>query len=121
GELAFGTIDSWLLWKLTGGKRHATDVSNASRTLMFDIHRCRWDEELLNILEVPKTLLPEVASSSEVYGYTDVEVLTGKIPISGMAGDQQAALFGQSCFEPGMAKATYGTGCFLLKNTGTTP
>lgn len=121
GELAFGTVDSWLLWKLTGGKQHLTDATNASRTLLFNIHTCQWDQQLLEILEIPKALLPEVRSSSEIYGYTDVEVLPGKIPISGMAGDQQAALFGQACFEPGMVKATYGTGCFLLKNTGTTP
>lgn len=113
GDLAFGTIDTWLVWKLTNGKKHITDVSNASRTLMFDINKCVWDDELLKILEIPKQILPEVRSSSEVYGKTSTS-----IPISGIAGDQQAALFGQSCTKPGMVKATYGTGAFLLMNTG---
>ena len=113
GELAFGTIDSWLVWHLTGGRRHVTDASNASRTLMFDIHRQCWDEELLKLLGVPGSVLPEVVDSSGVVGETE----TG-IPIAGIAGDQHAALFGQHCFEPGMAKNTYGTGCFLLMQTG---
>jgi len=121
GELAFGTIDTWLVWKLTDGKKHITDATNASRTLLFDIHKCAWDDELLNILEIPRAILPEVKSSSEVYGHTNVPVLSSAIPISGIAGDQQAALFGQSCFKAGMVKATYGTGSFLLMNTGTSP
>ncbi len=116
GELAFGTVDSWLIWKLTGGEVHVTDETNASRTLLFDIHARRWDEELLGILNVPRPMLPEVKSSSEVYGYT-ADPIAG-IPIAGIAGDQQSALFGQMCHKPGMAKATYGTGCFLLMNTG---
>jgi glycerol kinase len=120
GELAFGTIDSFLLWRLTGGKVHATDVTNASRTLLFDIHSQKWDEELLRLLRVPRPLLPEVRDSSEVYGTTAPGLLEQPIPIAGIAGDQQAALVGQACFEPGMAKATYGTGCFLLLNTGET-
>jgi glycerol kinase len=119
GDLLFGTVDSWLLWKLTNGKVHATDVSNASRTLLFNIHTLEWDRELLDILEIPRSMLPEVRSSSEIYGYTDI--FGGKIPIAGIAGDQQAALFGQNCLEIGQAKATYGTGCFLLMNTGTKP
>jgi len=120
GELAFGTIDCYLLWRLTGGKVHATEVSNASRTLLFDIHRTAWDEELLGVLDVPAALLPEVRSSSEVYGETrGLEILPDGIPIAGMAGDQQAALFGQACFAPGQAKCTYGTGAFVLMNTGT--
>ncbi len=117
GELAFGTIDSWLVWKLTGGAKHVTDPSNASRTLLFNIQSSDWDDELLKMLGVPKSLLPEVKSSSEAYG-DSVGPLAG-IPISGIAGDQQAALFGQLCTEPGMAKNTYGTGCFMLLNTGT--
>lgn len=121
GDLAFGTVDSWLIWKLTGGKLHATDVTNASRTLLFDIHNCKWDEELLNILEIPKNILPEVRSSSEVYGKTEHPLFSSPIPISGVAGDQQAALIGQSCFKSGMVKTTYGTGCFLLMNTGSEP
>jgi glycerol kinase len=119
GELAFGTIDSWLVWKLTEGRQHITDVSNASRTMLFNIHTLEWDEELLELMEIPKSMLPEVKSSSEVYGVTDL--LGGSIPISGIAGDQQAALFGQMCVEPGMVKNTYGTGCFILTNTGETP
>lgn len=119
GKLLFGTIDSWLIWKLSGGKAHVTDYSNASRTLMFNIHDLVWDDELLEILTVPKTMLPEVRSSSEVYAYTIDHQFFGKmVPISGIAGDQQAALFGQACFSEGMAKNTYGTGCFMLMNTG---
>jgi len=118
GRLLFGTVDSWLIWKLTGGKRHVTDVTNASRTLMYNIHQLKWDEELLAMLEVPASVLPEVRSTSEVYGYTSEEVTGRAIPIAAAAGDQQAALFGQACFVPGMAKNTYGTGCFLLMNTG---
>ncbi|MFZ3590266.1 glycerol kinase GlpK [Bacillus sp. DJP31] len=119
GELLFGTIDTWLIWKLSGGKVHVTDYSNASRTLLFNIHELSWDEELLSILNIPKSLLPEVRPSSEVYGYTVPSVFFGQsIPIAGAAGDQQAALFGQGCFERGMAKNTYGTGCFMLMNTG---
>lgn len=119
GELAFGTIDTWLLWKLTGGKEHKTDYSNASRTLMFNIKTLEWDEALLKHLTVPKSLLPEVRPSSEVYGHTVPSVIGASVPVSGMAGDQQSALFGQNCFSPGEAKNTYGTGCFLLMNTGT--
>jgi glycerol kinase len=118
GELAFGTIDTFLLWRLTGGRVHATDVTNASRTLLFDIHRQRWDEELMQLLRVPRALLPEVRDSSEVYGHTEPALFGRALPIGGMAGDQQAALIGQACFAPGMAKSTYGTGCFLLLNTG---
>lgn len=118
GELCFGTVDSWLLWKLTNGKVHATDVSNASRTLLYNIHELKWDEELLSLFGIPENMLPEVRSSSEVYGHTE-SVLTGKeIPVSGIAGDQQSALFGQMCTQPGMVKNTYGTGCFMLMNTG---
>lgn len=119
GKLLFGTIDTWLIWKLSGGKAHVTDYSNASRTLMFNIFDLRWDEELLDILGVPKSMLPEVKSSSEIYGNTvDYHFFGQEIPIAGAAGDQQAALFGQACFEKGMAKNTYGTGCFMLMNTG---
>lgn len=119
GELLFGTIDSWLVWKLTEGKAHVTDYSNASRTLMYNIHELKWDDELLDLLTVPKSMLPEVRSSSEVYAYTAPPLFSGKeIPIGGIAGDQQAALFGQACFSEGMAKNTYGTGCFMLMNTG---
>ncbi|SDN60404.1 glycerol kinase [Fictibacillus solisalsi] len=119
GDLLFGTIDTWLLWKMTGGKAHVTDYSNASRTLMYNIYDLKWDEELLDILGVPASMLPEVKSSSEVYGYTiDYHFFGESIPIAGIAGDQQAALFGQACFETGMAKNTYGTGCFMLMNTG---
>ncbi len=119
GELLFGTIDTWLLWKLTGGKVHATDFSNASRTLLFNIHTLDWDDELLEMMDVPRAMLPEVRPSSEVYGYTDESAFGGaRVPVAGMAGDQQAALFGQACFTPGMAKNTYGTGCFLLMHTG---
>src|ERR1035437_3173933 len=120
GELLFGTMDTWLLWKLTGGKIHATDYSNASRTLMYNIHDLCWDNDLLKMLDVPKSVLPQVKASSEIYGYTETKLFNDlKIPIAGIAGDQQAALFGQACFSEGMAKNTYGTGCFLLMNTGT--
>ncbi|QGQ45186.1 glycerol kinase GlpK [Metabacillus sediminilitoris] len=119
GQLLFGTIDTWLIWKLTGGKAHVTDYSNASRTLMFNIYDLCWDEELLRILDIPKSMLPEVRSSSEVYANTiDYHFFGESVPIAGIAGDQQAALFGQACFEKGMAKNTYGTGCFMLMNTG---
>ena len=118
GELAFGTVDSWLLWKLTGGKVHVTDVTNASRTLMFNIHTLQWDDELLGILGVPRSMLPEVRSSSEVYGHTDEGMFGHAIPIAGIAGDQHAATFGQAALERGMAKNTYGTGCFMLLNLG---
>lgn len=118
GELAFGTIDSWLVWNLTGGAVHVTDVSNASRTMIFDIHTCQWSEELLELFDIPQSLLPEVKSSSEVYGMTGSIIPESNIPISGIAGDQQAALFGQMCINPGMVKNTYGTGCFMLMNTG---
>src|SRR6187549_1668031 len=118
GEILFGTVDSFLIWRLTGGKRHITDVSNASRTLLLNIHTLQWDDTLLEILGVPRAMLPEVRASSEWYGETDASLLGAPIPIAGAAGDQQAALFGQACFEPGSAKNTYGTGCFLLLNTG---
>jgi glycerol kinase len=118
GELAFGTIDSWLLWQLTRGGVHATEYSNASRTLIFNIHERSWDERLLGELRIPRALLPEVRDTSGVFGVADAEWLGGEIPIAGMAGDQQSALFGQGCTEPGRAKNTYGTGCFLLSNTG---
>ena len=118
GELAFGTIDSFLLSRLTGGAVHATDPTNAGRTLLFDIVRQQWDEELLRLLDIPASLLPEVKDNSGVFGYADPAILGASIPIAGMAGDQQAALFGQGCFRPGMAKSTYGTGCFLLMNIG---
>ncbi|MEL6355878.1 MAG: glycerol kinase GlpK [Bacteroidota bacterium] len=119
GELCFGTMDSWLVYKLTGGVEHVTDVTNASRTMLFDIRRRDWDDKLLAELDVPREMLPVVKSSSEVYGHTDAGLFNSPIPIAGMAGDQQSALFGQACFEPGMAKNTYGTGCFMLMNTGT--
>jgi glycerol kinase len=121
GEILFGTIDTFLIWRLTGGKVHVTDVSNASRTLLFNIHTLEWDDELLRLLDVPRAMLPEVRGSSEVYGKTDPEVFGAAVPIAGDAGDQQAALFGQACFEPGAAKNTYGTGCFMLLNTGAKP
>jgi glycerol kinase len=120
GKLRFGTIDSWLIWKLTGGKVHVTDYTNASRTLIYNIYDLKWDEELLEILDIPKSILPEVKSSSEVYGQTVAYHFFGQnVPIAGIAGDQQAATFGQGCYEKGMAKNTYGTGCFMLMNTGT--
>ncbi len=119
GELAFGTIDSWLVWNLTGGKIHITDVSNASRTLLLNIHTGEWDDELLGLLDVPRSLLPEVRASSEVYGQTADGLSPAGVPIAGIAGDQQAALFGQMCTRAGMVKNTYGTGCFMLMNTGT--
>jgi glycerol kinase len=120
GKLLFGTIDTWLIWKLSGGKAHVTDYSNASRTLMYNIHELKWDEELLEILTVPKSMLPEVRPSSEEYARTiEYHFFGQSIPIAGAAGDQQAALFGQACFKEGMAKNTYGTGCFMLMNTGT--
>ncbi len=119
GELAFGTIDAWLVWNLTGGRVHVTDPSNASRTLLFNIHTGDWDDDLLRILDVPRSLLPDVRSSSEVYGMTAEGLFDAAIPIAGIAGDQQAALFGQLCTKPGMVKNTYGTGCFMLMNTGT--
>ncbi|MGY3765802.1 glycerol kinase GlpK [Vagococcus vulneris] len=122
GELAFGTIDTWLLWKLTNGEVHVTDYSNASRTMMFNIHDLTWDQEILELLNIPQALLPDVKSNSEVYGYTQSYHFYGsEVPISGMAGDQQAALFGQLAFEPGMIKNTYGTGSFIVMNTGETP
>ena len=117
GDLLFGTVDCWLLWKLTGGKVHATDRTNASRTMLYDISADRWDDRLLDILDIPACMLPEVCSSSEIFGFTDI--MGAQIPVCGIAGDQQSALFGQGCFEPGEAKNTYGTGCFLLANTGT--
>ena len=121
GELAFGTVDTWLLWKLTGGALHMTDASNASRTMLFNLRTGEWDTELLEALKIPRALLPEVRSSSEVYGETVAELFGKAIPISGVAGDQQAALFGQACFTRGLAKSTYGTGCFMLMNTGPQP
>ena len=119
GEILFGTVDSWLVWKLTGGAAHVTDYTNASRTMLYDIHKLDWDDTLLQALDIPRAMLPEVRSSSEIYGYTEIQGV--KVPIAGIAGDQQAALFGQTCFEAGDAKNTYGTGCFLLMNTGETP
>jgi len=121
GEILFGTIDSFLTWRLTGGRRHVTDASNASRTLIFNIHELDWDDELLSILGIPRAMLPEVVPSSGVIGETDAGLFGGPIPIAGIAGDQQAATFGQACFEPGTSKNTYGTGCFLLLNTGSKP
>jgi glycerol kinase len=121
GELAFGTVDSYLLWRLTGGKVHATDATNASRTLLFDIHRGQWDDDLLALLGVPHSILPQVRDSSAAFGLTDPDLFGAAIPIYGIAGDQQAALIGQGCFQPGMIKSTYGTGCFALINTGEEP
>ena len=121
GELLFGTVDTWLIWKLTKGRVHVTDYSNASRTMLYNIQKLEWDEEILAELNIPKCMLPEVKPSSCVYGEADPSFLGGPIPIGGAAGDQQAALFGQTCFRPGEAKNTYGTGCFLLMNTGETP
>ncbi|MGN6298321.1 MAG: glycerol kinase GlpK [Ginsengibacter sp.] len=121
GELAFGTVDTWLIWNLTGGQLHVTDVTNASRTMIFNINTLAWDDELLNIFQIPKNMLPEVKSSSEVYGETSGQLLATKVPIAGIAGDQQAALFGHICVKPGMVKNTYGTGCFMLMNIGDKP
>lgn len=121
GELLFGTVDTWLIWKLTGGAVHVTDYTNASRTMLFDIYNRKWDEEILKRLRIPDCMLPQVKPSSCIYGYTDFSVLGGRISIAGAAGDQQAALFGQCCFDPGEVKNTYGTGCFLLMNTGKSP
>ena len=118
GEILAGTIDTYLLWRLTGGKVHATDYSNASRTLIFNIHTLKWDAELLKILDIPRAMLPEVKDSSGIFGETDPKLFGGAIPISGICGDQQAATFGQGCFKTGMVKCTYGTGCFILMNTG---
>ena len=118
GKLRFGTVDSWLVWNLTGGRHHVTDVSNASRTLLFNIHTLEWDDDMLALLDIPRSMLPEVKSSSEVYGYTHARIFSFDVPIAGIAGDQQAALFGQMCTRPGDVKNTYGTGCFLLMNTG---
>ena len=118
GDLLFGTVDTWLIWNLTKGKVFVTDYTNASRTMLFDIHKRDWDDEILNKLEIPRSMLPQVKPSSCIYGYTDESVIGGEIPIAGAAGDQQAALFGQCCFDAGEAKNTYGTGCFLLMNTG---
>ena len=118
GKLAFGTIDSWLIWQFTQGRRHVTDVSNASRTMLFDIHRNRWDDTLLQAMNIPASLLPEILPSAADFGTTHADILGHGIPIMGVAGDQQSALFGQACFKPGMAKNTYGTGCFMLMNTG---
>jgi glycerol kinase len=121
GQLAFGTVDSWLVWQLTSGRTHITDVSNASRTMLFNIHTLEWDAELLTMLGVPRSVLPAVRASSEIYGEVTTTLGLGSVPIGGIAGDQQAALFGQMCVAPGLTKNTYGTGCFLLQNTGTTP
>jgi len=121
GELAFGTVDTWLIWQLTRGEVHATDVSNASRTLLFNIHTLQWDDDLLKLFDIPASILPGVRESSEIYGHTTSTLFAAKIPIAGIAGDQQAALFGQMCIEKGMVKNTYGTGCFILMNTGQQP
>lgn len=121
GELAFGTVDSWLVWNLTGGEKHITDVTNASRTMLYNINTLEWDNELLDLFEVPRSILPEVRSSSEVYGETGANILAARVPIAGIAGDQQAALFGQLCTQTGMVKNTYGTGCFMLMNIGNKP
>ena len=121
GKLVFGTVDTWLVWNLTRGEAHVTDVTNASRTMLFNIHTLDWDDELLALFDIPRSMMPEVRSSSEVYGYTKTTLFAHKVPIAGIAGDQQAALFGQMCVEPGMVKNTYGTGCFLLMNSGDKP
>lgn len=121
GKLMFGTVDTWLIWRLTRGEVHVTDVSNASRTMLFNIHTLQWDEELLRLFDIPLSMMPEVRSSSEVYGHTKSTIFAHKVPIAGIAGDQQAALFGQMCVEPGAVKNTYGTGCFLLMNSGEKP
>ncbi len=119
GELLFGTVDTWLIWKMTQGRVHVTDYTNASRTMLFNIHTLDWDDKMLEVLDIPREMLPEVRRSSEVYGQTNIGGKGGtRIPISGIAGDQQAALFGQLCVKEGMAKNTYGTGCFMLMNTG---
>lgn len=118
GDLLFGTVDTWLIWQLTGGKVHVTDYSNASRTMLFDIYKCCWDKEILEKFQIPESMLPEVKPSSCIYGYSSSAIVGGEIPVCGAAGDQQAALFGQCCFEKGEVKTTYGTGCFLLMNTG---
>ncbi len=121
GLLAFGTVDAWLVWQLTRGEVHATDVSNASRTMLFNIHTLEWDEDLLKLFNIPKNMMPKVCASSEIYGHTKTTIFASKVPIAGMAGDQQAALFGQMCVDAGMVKNTYGTGCFILMNTGDKP
>jgi len=121
GELAFGTVDTWLIWQLTRGKVHATDVSNASRTMLFNIHTLQWDNDLLKLFDIPASILPEVRESSEIYGHTTSTLFASNVPVSGIAGDQQAALFGQMCIDKGMVKNTYGTGCFILMNTGDEP
>ncbi|MCJ8167181.1 glycerol kinase GlpK [Pontibacter sp. E15-1] len=121
GEVCFGTVDSWLIWKLSNGSKHLTDITNASRTMLFNIHAQQWDQELLDLFDIPRSILPEVRSSSEVFCTTSGKIFSAKIPIAGVAGDQQAALFGQLCTQKGMAKTTYGTGCFLVMNTGDTP
>lgn len=121
GQLMFGTVDTWLVWRLTRGEVHVTDVTNASRTMLFNIHTLQWDKDLLKLFDIPESMMPEVKPSSEVYGHTKTTIFAHKVPISGMAGDQQAALFGQMCIEPGSVKNTYGTGCFLLMNTGKKP
>ena len=121
GELAFGTVDSFLMWRLTGGRIHATDATNASRTLLYDIHRGEWDQSLLSLLRIPSAMLPEIRDCAAEFGVTDPSLLGGAVPVRGLAGDQQAAMIGQACFEPGMLKATYGTGCFALLNTGADP
>ena len=121
GKLRFGTVDSWLIWNLTRGGCHVTDVSNASRTMLFNIHSLTWDKELLELFGIPESMMPEVRSSSEIYGYTKTTIFAHPVPIAGIAGDQQAALFGQACFDPGDSKCTYGTGAFLLMNTGEKP
>lgn len=121
GKLRFGNVDSWLVWRLTRGEVHVTDVTNASRTMLFNIHDLKWDEELMKLLDIPMSMMPEVKSSSEVYGHTKTTIFAHEVPISGIAGDQQAALFGQMCIEPGSIKNTYGTGCFVMLNTGNNP
>ena len=121
GKLRFGNVDSWLVWRLTRGEVHVTDVTNASRTMLFNIHDLKWDEELMELLDIPMSMMPEVKSSSEVYGHTKTTIFAHEVPISGIAGDQQAALFGQMCIEPGSIKNTYGTGCFVMLNTGNKP
>ena len=121
GKLRFGNVDSWLVWRLTRGEVHVTDVTNASRTMLFNIHDLKWDKELMELLDIPMSMMPAVKSSSEVYGHTKTTIFAHEVPISGIAGDQQAALFGQMCIEPGSIKNTYGTGCFVMLNTGNKP